>query len=163
MGTPDARSPHEAFYFYAGTELQAVRCGDYKLHFPHQYLTTAAEPGRNGFPSNHGKLKPLSITSSGLAGIASRHGYRVTEIPKALFNLKNDPGETHNILDRHPEVVARIDALAEKMRDDLGDTLTGREGKRIRPRATIFDISDKRLLIKRQPKLGVREELVTGR
>ncbi|MCH7919366.1 MAG: sulfatase [Planctomycetes bacterium] len=163
MGVPGARSPHEAFYFYAGTELQAVRCGDYKLHFPHQYLTTAAEPGRDGFPSNHGKLKPLSITSSGLAGIASRHGYRVTEIPKSLFNLKNDPGETHNILDRHPDVVARIDALAEKMRDDLGDTLTGREGKRIRPRATIFDISDKRLLIKRQPKLGVREELVTGR
>ena len=58
--------------------------------------------------------------------------------------------------------MARIDALAEKMRDDLGDKLTGREGKRIRPRATIFDISDKRLLIKRQPKLGVREELVRG-
>ena len=60
-------------------------------------------------------------------------------------------------------MAARIDALADKMRDELGDKLTGREGKRVRPRATIFDKSDERLLIKRQPKPGVREELITGR
>ena len=159
-GLPGAQSPHDAFYFYAGTELQAIRSGDYKLHFPHQYLTTAAKPGRGGFPSNHGRLEPLSITSSGLEGIASRHGYRVVETPKALFNLKNDPGETNNVLDQHPEVVEQIERLAERMRKELGDSLTGRSGDRIRPRATIFDISDERLLIKRMPQPGLKPDLI---
>ena len=161
VGSAGAQTPHEALYFYAGTELQAVRAGDYKLHYRHRYLTTAAEPGRGGFPSNHGKLAPLSITSSGLEGIASRHGYRVVETPKALFHLKKDPGETTNILDQHPEVVAHIDSLAEKMRNELGDSLTGTTGQSIRPRATIFDTSDERLLIKRTPKPGMKADLIS--
>ncbi len=159
-GEPNGKSPHDAFYFYAGTELQAVRWGDYKLHYPHRYLTTAGEPGRNGFPSNHKRLKPLSITSSGLDGIASRHGYRVVETPRALFNLKTDPGETTNILDQHPDVVIQIDRLAEKMREDLGDSLNGRLGKRVRPRATIFDVCDERLLIKREPMPHAKADLI---
>jgi arylsulfatase len=113
-----------------------------------------------GFPSNHKNLKPLSITSSGLAGIASRHGYRVVETPKALFNLKNDPGEITGIVDQHPEVVARIDGLADKMREEPGDSLTGQSGMHVRPRATIFDISDKRLLIKRTSGPGMIADLI---
>ena len=161
IGEKNTRSPHQAFYYYAGTQLQAIRYGDYKLHYPHQYLTTAAEPGRDGFPSNHGKLKPMSITSSGLEGIASRHGYRVVETPKALFDLRKDPSEKANILDQHPKIAAQIDELAERIREELGDSLTGKSGQRVRPRATIFDTSDERLLIERTPKSGVKEDLVT--
>jgi len=160
-GTPNAKTPHQALCFYAGTELQAVRSGDYKLHFPHQYLTTAADPGRGGYPSNHGKLKPMSITSSGLAGIASRHGYRVTETPMALFNLQTDPGEIENVLARHPGVVSRISKLAEAARRELGDSLTGQVGQAVRPRATIFDISDPRLLIPRTAKPGAKPDLIS--
>ncbi len=160
VDAPYAKSPHEALYFYAGTELQAVRSGDYKLHFAHRYLTTAAEPGRNGFPSNHGKLTPMSITSSGLAGIASRHGYRVVETAKALFHLRSDPGETTNVLAQHPQIVARLEKLASRMRTELGDSLTDQTGNKVRPRATIFDISDRRLLIPRTPKPGVAPDLI---
>lgn len=160
-GVPKARTPHEAFYFYAGTELQAVRYGDYKLHFAHRYLTTAAEPGRGGFPSNHGKLKPMSITSSGLAGIASRHGYRVVETPKALFCLKSDPGETRNILSDHLDIVSKMETLADGMRRELGDSLIGHVGENVRPRATIFDISDSRLLIPRAAKPNINPDLIT--
>jgi hypothetical protein len=32
----------------------------------------------------------------------------------------------------HPEVVARLKALAEKAREDLGDSLTARQGKVVR-------------------------------
>jgi arylsulfatase len=159
-GTPNAKSPHEAFYFYAGTELQAVRADDYKLHFAHRYLTTAAEPGRGGRPSNHGQLKPMSITSSGLEGIASRHGYRVVETPKALFHLPSDPSESKNLIAEHPDIAARLEGLADAMRKDLGDSLTGSQGDRIRPRATIFDISDPRLLIPRAPSRGVQPDLI---
>lgn len=159
-GGGDAKSPHEALFFYAGTELQAVRYSDYKLHFAHRYLTTAAKPGRGGYPSNHGELKPMSITSSGLAGIASRHGYRVVETPKVLFDLKSDPGETNDVSSQHPEIVSHMEGLADAMRRELGDSLTGHVGQNVRPRATIFDISDPRLLIPRTPKPGAIPDLI---
>lgn len=160
LGKSGARSPRKALYYYAGTELQAVRSGNYKLHFRHKYLSVAAEPGKSGFPSDHGNVQPMSITSSGLEGIASRHGYRVAETEKVLFNLKKDPGETENVAHRQPDVVARLEKLAERMRTELGDSLTNRTGENIRPRATIFNTSDERLLIKRSPKPGMQPDLI---
>jgi len=32
-GEPGATSPHEAFYYFAGGSLEAIRCGKWKLHF----------------------------------------------------------------------------------------------------------------------------------
>lgn len=127
LNEPGAKSPHEALFFYSGSELHAVRSGKWKLHFPHPYLTTAAEPGRDGKPSNFGNLKPNAITQSGVEGIASRHGYRVERIGLALFDLDSDPGETQDVAAQHPEVVKRLGDLAEGMRADLGDTLTDRK------------------------------------
>jgi len=122
-----AGSPHEAFFYYGGEELQAVRSGRWKLHFPHQYLEVAAEPGRGGKPSNFGNLKPRPSTQSGLEGVASRHGYKVMDLPLSLFDLDGDPGETTNVAAAHPDVVMRLSSLAESMRADLGDKLTGRK------------------------------------
>lgn len=127
LNEPGARSPHEALFFYSGSELHAARSGPWKLHFPHPYLTVAAEPGRAGKPSNWANLKPNSITQSGVEGIASRHGYRVERIGLSLFNLATDPGETQDVAAQHPEVVKRLSDLAEAMREDLGDTLTDRK------------------------------------
>ena len=106
---------------------QAVRRGRWKLHFPHDYLTTAAEPGRGGKPSNWGNLKPNSITQSGVEGIASRHGYRVEKIGLSLYNLDTDRGETQDVAAQHPDVVKRLSELGEAMRADLGDALTNRK------------------------------------
>jgi arylsulfatase len=119
-----ARPPHETLFFYSGAELQAVRSGPWKLHFAHTYLTTAAEPGRNGKPSNWGKLAPKSITQSGVEGIASRHGYRVEKLELSLFNLDDDPGEQRNIAVAHPDIVQKLSSAAEGMRRELGDALT---------------------------------------
>ena len=130
---PDAKSPHDVLYFYAGTELQALRGGKWKLHFPHPYLTVAAEPGVGGKPSNWGKLEPKSITQSGLEGIASRHGYRVEQLELSLFDLDADPGESRNVAAAHPEVVKRLQSLASQARQDLGDKLTGDVGANVRP------------------------------
>lgn len=133
LDEPGARSPHEALFIYSGKELHAVRSGQWKLHFPHPYLTVAAEPGRDGKPSNWANLKPDDITKSGVEGIASRHGYRVEKLPLSLYNLAEDPGEQHNVAAQHPEVVQRLSALAEHMRADLGDALTGRPATGARP------------------------------
>lgn len=132
-GKPGAKSPHEALVFYSGDELQAVRSGQWKLHFPHPYITVDGEPGRDGKPARFGQMKPKSITQSGVAGIASRHGYRVENIGLSLFNLKDDPGETRDVAQEHPEIVERLKKLAEPTRQELGDTLQQIKGTENRP------------------------------
>ena len=123
----------EAFWFYSGEELQAVRVGDWKLHLPHEYLTVAAAPGRGGKPSNWENMKPQAIEVSGIRGIASRHGYRVEKIGLALYDLKHDPGETRDVAGAHPEIVARLQTEVAKARADLGDSLTGVRATHARP------------------------------
>jgi arylsulfatase A-like enzyme len=132
LGEKGAQAPHEAIFFYSGSELHAVRCGEWKLHFRHPYLTVAGEPGRNGKPSNWGKLTPTSITQSGVAGIATRHGYGVGQIELSLFNLLADPGEQHNVAGDHPDIVEHLSGLAVPIRKELGDALQGTTGSGVR-------------------------------
>ena len=133
FGTDNGIPPHEALFFYGGTGLQAVRSGPWKLHFPHPYITTAAEPGVGGKPSNWGKNKAQSIIQSGINGIASRHGGRVEHLELSLFNVTADPGESVNLAEKHPDIVAKLTQLAEPIRRELGDSLTGVEPTEIRP------------------------------
>jgi len=132
LGETKARAPHEALFFYSGDELQAVRSGRWKLHFPHQYLTLDGEPGRDGKPANFGNLKPASIHQSGVAGIATRHGYRVESLDLSLFDLTGDIGEKRNVAAQHPGIVQRLTQLADAMRQELGDALTGTKGRGVR-------------------------------
>ncbi len=130
---PGAKSPHEAFVYYAGSELQAIRSGEWKLHFPHPYITPHTEPGRDGKPSNWENMKPAAITQSGIHGIATRHGYRVAEQSLALYNLREDIGETKDVSAAHPEIVERLTKLAEPLRLELGDSLTKTAAQAARP------------------------------
>lgn len=125
---PDATDPHDSLVFYSGHELHAVRQGRWKLHFPHKYLTVNGETRDDGKPAGYGKLQPQSITNSGVEGIASRHGYRVEQLPLSLFDLMSDPAETKNVADDHPEIVRQLSDVAESWRNELGDKLTDREG-----------------------------------
>ena len=111
MGTPGAKSPHEAYFMYYGRELQAMRMGPWKLHFPHGYRTMGGRPGgADGIPTD----------------------YEQTRIGLSLFNLRDDMGETKNVIDQHPEVLQRMQQLAQAMRNELGDSLTQIQGKGIR-------------------------------
>ena len=105
-----AKTPHEAYWYYWGDGLHAIRSGKWKLHFPHNYVHVDL-PGENGLP---GKLSQPK-----------------TEL--ALYDLENDIGELDNVSAQNPEVVARLTALAEVARDDLGDALTKCVGKNLRP------------------------------
>jgi N-acyl-D-aspartate/D-glutamate deacylase/arylsulfatase A-like enzyme len=129
----EGKSPRDTFYFYAGDELQAVRSGPWKLHLPHEYLTPAVPPGKDGKPANFANLKPESMQQSGLRGIASRHGYLVRKIEQSLFNLEEDLGEEKNVAGQHPDIVERLLKLAEQARAELGDSLTKRRGAGVRP------------------------------
>jgi len=132
-GEPNAKSPHEAFCYFSGTELHAIRSGPWKLHLPHEYLTVNGPPGKGGKPANYENMQPLDITESGIKGIASRHGYKVEKIELSLFNLENDPGETKNVAEAHPDIVRLLLKLADAARKDLGDTLTQTAGTGLRP------------------------------
>ncbi len=104
-------SPHEVLYFWWDRSLEALRGGKWKLHFPHSYRSMAGRSGgKGGKPANYGQAK----------------------IGLALFDLENDPGETRNLADRHPDEVKKLEALAEKAREDLGDQATKRVGKGVR-------------------------------
>lgn len=51
----------------------------------------------------------------------------------ALYNLKDDVGEEHNVHDEHPEVVAELTQLAHEIREDIGDERLGITGANRRP------------------------------
>jgi len=133
-----------AFWFYSGEELQAVRVGDWKLHLPHEYLTVAAAPGRGGKPSNWENMKPEGIENSGIRGIASRHGYRVEKIGLALYDLKRDPGETRDVAGANPKIVARLQEEVARARADLGDSLTGVRSANTRPAGNASGMENQR-------------------
>ena len=62
-----------------------------------------------------------------------RHGWRAgpykqAQIGLALFDIEQDIGETTNLVERYPAVVAKIQALADRMRSELGDSLTNQTG-----------------------------------
>ncbi|MBL8848671.1 MAG: sulfatase [Planctomycetaceae bacterium] len=110
-----AKSPHDALYFYWGNELQAIRSGQWKLHFPHEYRTLAGLGGRDGQPTLYSQQK------TGLA----------------LFDLEADIGETTDVQAAHPDVVRRLMSLADAARAELGDSATGMVGSGFRPPAAI--------------------------
>ena len=79
----EAKTPHDAFFYYLCDRLEAVRAGDWKLHVER----------------------------------------------RELYNLSDDIGETNNLIEQHPDIVAKLDALAEDCRQDLGDAITETVGK----------------------------------
>jgi arylsulfatase A-like enzyme len=107
---PDARAPHDVLYFYWGSELHALRSGKWKLHLPHPYQ---------------------SLETAGTDGAPGK--YVRKEIELSLFDLEKDAGETTNVAAQHPDVVKMLTDYAEQARDDLGDSLTKRMGKNVRP------------------------------
>ena len=100
------QSPQEAYYFYYGQQLQAIRMGKWKLHFPHSYRTMDGKPGGTG-------------------GIPTK--YSQAKIGLSLFNLHEDIGETIDVKDNHPKIVSKMLKLGEEIRKELGDQ--GRKGK----------------------------------
>jgi arylsulfatase A len=109
-GERGATAPHEVLYFYWGAELHAVRSGSWKLHLPHPYQ---------------------SLEFAGSDGVPGK--YVRKEIELSLFDLEKDPAESTNLSAANPEIVKRLMEYVERAREDLGDALTKRTGKNVRP------------------------------
>ncbi len=76
-GDDQQTTPHDAYYYYWGKELHAVRSGPWKLHFPHEYRTLV-KPGNSGQPGP----------------------YKQVKCELELYNLDNDIGEQQMLLSR---------------------------------------------------------------
>jgi arylsulfatase A-like enzyme len=107
MARAGAKTPHESFFYYVGDRLHAVRSGKWKLKVP----TTLQEEF-----SGYAKLENPE-----------------TEIPRALFDLENDPGEQKSVLGDHPDVAKKLQAMIEWAREDIGDSRRHMTGKNVRP------------------------------
>jgi arylsulfatase A len=115
---PGAVGPHEVFFCYHNGELRAVRDCRWKLYFPHRYHSLGNWPGgRDGMPAD----------------------YEQAEIGMALYDLSVDASETKNVAAEHPEIVERLSFAADRAREALGDTLTGRVGREVRPAGRLPD------------------------
>lgn len=99
------QSPHAAFYYFAGRDLQAVRSGPWKLAIVPQYSGlghyTAVEPSLD---------KPFT--------------------PR-LYNLDEDIGEQHDVAAEHPEIVQGLESYFREMDGDLG--MGHSDGPGVRP------------------------------
>jgi arylsulfatase A-like enzyme len=94
LGEPGARPPHEVFFYYRGLQLEAVRDLEWKLVLP---TSTSATGGK---ATAKAAVKEAAHTR--------------------LFNLKNDIGESTDVAEQHPEIVARLEKLVARMETDLG-------------------------------------------
>ncbi|MFN5325763.1 MAG: sulfatase [Bacteroidota bacterium] len=107
----------EFYYYYRKNSLEAVRKDNWKLVFEHpsrSYLNQV--PGKNGFPGP----SPEDVM-----------------MPKALYDLRRDPGERYDVQKEFPEIVKMLETIAEKARQELGDDLQKRTGNEVRLPATI--------------------------
>jgi len=90
------------FCYYQLEQLQAVRAGPWKLYLPHENKYLTHVGLRNSRPSHI-----------------------------ELYDVRHDVSEQREVSAQHPEVVQRLQALAERTRREVGDT--GVVGKGHRP------------------------------
>ncbi|WP_339814430.1 sulfatase [uncultured Imperialibacter sp.] len=106
------KSPRDIFYYYFDkNSLKAIRYKHWKLVLPHQSNSyESGSLGKDRIPGQGTQIK----------------------VSQGLYDLSHDPGERYDVQELYPQVVAEIMKYVELAREDLGDDLTGREGKNIR-------------------------------
>jgi arylsulfatase A-like enzyme len=106
MTDENTKTPHKVFYYYQKEQLMAVRSGPWKLHLAlDKQYKSVHYPGFK-------KGRPLK-----------------------LVNLDHDIQEQYDVSQKHPDIVKRLQKLADAAREDLGDL--GVQGKNQRPAAIV--------------------------
>jgi len=78
----------------------------------------------------------LMAVRSGEWKLTLAAGPNAKEDQAILYDVQRDPGETKDVAADHPEIVKKLQALADEARQDLGDSRKEMEGKNRRPAAT---------------------------
>ncbi len=108
-----------------GKDIWPLMAGAPGAKSPHAafyyYFTEQLQAVRSGKWKLHLALEEKTVAN----------GRKVSAREARLIDLDADIGETTDLSAEHPKVVARLNALAERAREDLGDA--GRAGKNQRP------------------------------
>jgi arylsulfatase A len=99
---PSFKNPHDYYPFSTNQVFEGVLSSDgrWKLHLPHAYRVVV-EAGNNGAAGK----------------------YRQERIELSLFDLQHDPFEKINVIDKFPEVAAKLKGYAEQhKRQFFGDS-----------------------------------------
>ena len=110
----DVTPPRDTFFYYMGNRLEAVRKGRWKLH-----VSRELRPDQRTGVVTQAQIDANANTIPG------------------LYDLASDIGETTNVIDSRPDVVAELSALAEACRVDIGDEATGVVGANVRPKGRV--------------------------
>lgn len=120
--TSKAPSPHEALFFFRGDRLHAVRGGPWKLHL----LPPGPPKGGRIMKPDEKWVDPRGPDGVRiLAPFEQAHPSQFPGLPPtpvtlpALFDLRKDSREEHNLAEKEPETVRRLQALAEKWLEGL--------------------------------------------
>jgi len=90
------KSERDVVFYYRGTQVYAIRKGEYKAHFitQNEYGSQTAHPITD---------PPMEITNTPT----------VHETP-LLYNVNIDPSEKFNIAGEHPEIIKELRKVMEK-------------------------------------------------
>lgn len=102
LGDLEAKTPYDVFYYYRRRQLQAVRWRNWKLHLPLQQR----------FP----QWDNVEITGAGRNG--------------KLVNLETDLREKTDVSKLHPDIVERLQQLADDAIAELGNESTAGKQQR---------------------------------
>ena len=106
QNTENFRSPHEAFYYYRGGDLEAVRQGKWKLRI-----------SSNNLNNQTFHQRAFADSTDGLE----------------LFDLETDISESENLAKQNTNIVKRLELLMEHCRIDIGDQSRMVKGNDCRP------------------------------
>ncbi len=117
----EAQSPRDACLFWNHEgDLEAMRSGQWKLHFPHGFRSMEGRrQGRGDFPGEYDYGRRTGL---------------------ALYDLEADVGERLDVSLKHPDVVERLQRLADLQRNELGDRLQGIVGTGVRAAGRLEDL-----------------------
>ncbi len=106
-------SPREfIFYYYVNKNWICLRNARFKLVLPHKYFSYENQLPRDG--GRPGKTQQI-------------------EVGLSLYDLRRDPGERYDVKMLYPDEVASLLEAVEIIREDLGDSIVGVEGREVRP------------------------------
>lgn len=104
-GQADLKVEREFWYYY-GDPLCAVSDGRWKLVFPHKHRSyVGADPGNGGHPGRYAKGRAI----------------------QALYDMDHDVGEAVDLQHQYPEIVERLQKIAARAREELGDIRTEKQ------------------------------------
>jgi len=88
-GKKGAKSPHEAFYYYFRDQLQAVRCGKWKLHLPRKQSRRGSKPP----PQLPARLYDLNVDIAEKSSLADTHPDVVQRLLALAEKARQDLGD----------------------------------------------------------------------